>query len=57
MKCSICDVEIESCDHCGNFFEEEEVIICVEFSHVCELCLDDWLKENSNYEKAKVLSD
>lgn len=57
MKCSECKDSIYSCENCCVDFEEQSDIYCIEGSHVCKDCLDEWLRNSVAYHDAKVLGD
>lgn len=38
--CTNCDSEIESCDKCGEFFDDGETVYCNVNEHLCEVCYD-----------------
>jgi hypothetical protein len=41
--CKECNDDVDSCDECCEFFDEDDIVYCDVYNHLCKEC---WKKEN-----------
>ena len=47
MYCGNCDATVTHCEQCHVEFADDDEIMCVDSSsHVCDVCLEDWLRDH-----------
>jgi len=56
LECSECGREVSECSFCGDDFDIDSEIICIDGGeeHVCDVCLDDWLEEHHTWSNATI---